>query len=44
MITVAVHLEKEDGTLACKVKREPDSLVTTDPKETTCPFCRGKKR
>ncbi len=44
MITVAVHLEKADGTLACRVKREPDSLVTTDPKETTCPFCRGKKR
>jgi hypothetical protein len=44
MTTRAVHLEKEDGTLACKVLREADSQVTTDPKETTCPFCRGKKR
>jgi hypothetical protein len=44
MTTRAVHLEKEDGSLACRVRREPDSLVTTDPRETTCPFCRGKKR
>ena len=44
MITRAVHLEKEDGTLACRVRREPDSLVTTGPKETTFPFCWGKKR
>jgi hypothetical protein len=44
MTTRAIRLETLDGKLACKVKREPDSLVTTDPKETTCPFCRGKKR
>jgi hypothetical protein len=44
MITRTVHLETLDGKLACRVKREPDSLVTTDPRETTCPFCRGKKR
>ena len=44
MITVAVHLEKEDGTLACRVKREPDGLTTTERAAVTCPFCRGKKR
>jgi len=27
-----------------RVRREPDSLVTTDPRETTYPFYRGKKR
>jgi len=42
--TVAIHLEKVDDSLACRVRREPDSLVTTDPKETTCPFCWGKKQ
>jgi hypothetical protein len=44
MTTRAIHLETLDGKLACKVKRESDSLVTTEPKETTCSFCRGKKR
>jgi hypothetical protein len=27
MTTVAGHLEKADGFLACRVRREPDSLT-----------------
>ena len=42
MTTRAVHLEKADGTLACRVKREPDSQTTTERARITCPFCKGK--
>jgi hypothetical protein len=42
-MTMVVHLERADGTLACRVLREPDSLTTTKDSEVTCPFCRGKK-
>ncbi len=42
MTTRAVHLETKDG-LACRVKREPDSLTTTDRAAVTCPFCKGKR-
>jgi hypothetical protein len=42
-MTQVIHLEKADGSLACRVRREPDSQVTTEPAAVTCPFCRGKK-
>jgi hypothetical protein len=41
-MTKVVHLEKADGTLACRVRREPDSLTTTERARITCPFCKGK--
>jgi hypothetical protein len=40
----AVHLQKEDGTLACRVLLESDSRTTTERCAVSCPFCKGKKR